>query len=139
MHGACLCGAVSFEADPAEMHCHACHCESCRRWSGGPFLAVPVGTQVSFRGAENIRRYVSSDWAERAFCGTCGSTLYYRVTAEGEGQGDTYLAIGLFDDPDGFPLVSEMFIDRKPAGFAFAGERPRTTKAEFEAAFASPE
>ena len=45
------------------------------------------------------------------------------------------MALGLFDEPDGFPLTSEIYIDRKPAGFAFAGEHERKTKAEVEAAF----
>ena len=138
MRGACLCGAVRLEADPAAAQAHACHCEMCRRWTGSAFVVVPVDAEgARFEGAESIRTYPSSAWAERAFCGTCGSTLYFRMTAEGPMQGRYFMALGLFDEPDGFPLASELFIDRKPAGYAFAGEHPRLTKAEFEAMFAS--
>jgi hypothetical protein len=48
-------------------------------------------------------------------------------------QGDSLLALGLFDEPDALPLASEIYIDRKPSAYAFAGERPRATKAEVEA------
>lgn len=133
MRGACLCGAVRFEAEPSEMHSHACHCEMCRRWSGSAFLAVPVRPDaIRIEGEASIRRFASSDWAERAFCGVCGSALFYRLK---EGGG-LYVALGLFDEPDALPLASEIYIDRKPAAFAFAGERKRMTKAEVEAQFA---
>jgi hypothetical protein len=137
MHGSCLCGAVRFEATPAEAHCHACHCEMCRRWTGSALLAVPVAPDaIRFEGEEHIRTHGSSDWAERGFCATCGSCLFYRVTAPGPMQGRLHLALGLFDAPDALTLTSEIYIDRKPASLAFAGERRRMTKAEVEAMFA---
>jgi hypothetical protein len=136
MKGSCLCGAVRFEAEPAEHQCHACHCEMCRRWTGAAFVAVPVAPDaIRFDGGETIRVFRSSDWAERAFCGTCGSTLFYRVTADGAQRGMRFVALGLFDAPDGFPLTSELFIDVKPDGYAFAGEHKQATRAEFLAMF----
>ena len=117
------------------MHSHACHCEMCRRWTGSAFLGVSVAPgDLVFEDEANVRTYVSSEWAERAFCGVCGSTLFYRVTAAGPMQGQSYVALGLFDEPDALPLASEIYIDRKPASFAFAGDRPRMTEAEKEAA-----
>ena len=83
-----------------------------------------------------MRQLQSSDWAERAWCDRCGSGLWYRVTLEGPMQGQYHLPVGLFDEPDRFELRSEIYIDRKPAGYAFAGERKRLTKAEVEAQFA---
>ena len=136
MHGSCLCGAVAFDAEPSERHCHACHCEMCRRWTGAMLLAVPVPKDaLTWRGAENIRVYRSSDWAERAWCDRCGSTLFYRVAAEGPAQGEHFVALGLFDVPDALSLASEIYIDSKPSSYAFAGERKRMTKAEVEAQF----
>lgn len=136
MHGSCLCGGVRFEAEPQERESHACHCEMCRRWTGTAFVATPVPeAALRWQGAENIGVYRSSDWAERGWCMRCGSTLFYRVTAEGPEQGTHYLALGLFDDPDALPLASEIYIDRKPESYAFAGERKRLTAAEVEAQF----
>lgn len=135
--GRCLCGAVRFEAEPAEAHSHACHCGMCRRWSGLAFVGVAVRPEaIRFEGEEAIATYRSSDWAERAWCRTCGTHLFYRVTAPGPTQGVRYLTLGLFDEPDAFPLTRELYIDRKPAAFAFAGERSRLTQAQTEALFA---
>ena len=136
MHGRCLCGAVSFEAEPPKPAMHACHCEMCRRWTGSALLAVMVPADaLRLTGEEHVRRLQSSDWAERAWCDRCGSGLWYRVTAEGPAQGQYHMPAGLFDEPDRFELRSEIYIDRKPAGYAFAGERKRLTKAEVEAEF----
>ncbi|TNF86909.1 MAG: GFA family protein, partial [Gammaproteobacteria bacterium] len=76
--GKCLCGAVTYEADEVETHIHSCHCSICRNWSGGPLLAAGAKS-VRFKGEENIKRYSSSDWAERGFCTQCGSNLFYHL------------------------------------------------------------
>ena len=124
--GGCLCGAVRFEASDVDTHVHGCHCSMCRNWSGGPMLAAQVGS-VQFEGAEHIRRYDSSEWAERGFCDRCGSNLFYRLK-----EADSYImCAGAFDDPAIFELVGEIYIDEKPPGYAFAGDHPRQTGEEF--------
>jgi len=106
----------------------------CQRWSGGsPFFAVRTAS-VAFEGAENIGRYASSAWAERGFCKTCGSLLFYFLI-----PGATYmLSPGVFDDPSAFRLVLEIFVDRKSPGYALSGEHPRWTEAETFARLAPP-
>lgn len=124
-HGQCLCGAVHIRANVAERHHEACHCGMCRRWSGGPFFGTAVPA-VTFEGDENITRYESSEWAERGFCKVCGTHLFYRLK-----NLDSYvMSVGLFDDADRFVLVEEIFIDRKPDGYSFAGDHPRLSEAE---------
>ncbi|WP_339900516.1 GFA family protein [Paraglaciecola polaris] len=56
----------------------ACHCASCRKWSGGPLLAIDCGTDVSISPTDNITVYDSSQWAQRGFCRHCGTDLFYR-------------------------------------------------------------
>lgn len=137
MRGRCMCGAVSFEAEPPKFESHACHCTMCRRWTGGPILCVSVPEPaIRFEGRAPIRTIQSSGWAERAWCDGCGSGLWYRITLEGPHSGTLEIPLGLFDAPDGFLLKSEIFIDRKPACYAFAGERPRLTEAETMALYA---
>ncbi len=132
MKGHCLCGAVSFEAKVAEPETHGCHCEMCRRWTGSALLAVMVGPDdIAFEGAENIRTYASSDWAERAWCDRCGSTLYYHIRVDDFGPRLYAMALGLFEEPSAFPLAKEIFIDRKPVAYAFAGDHPRLTETEY--------
>lgn len=123
--GKCLCGAVTFAADEVDTDVGACHCTMCQRWSGGILIAV-TSRGVSFEGAEHIRSYRSSDWAERAFCGRCGTLLYYRLLNSDEYE----LCMGVFDDQSDFVLTGEIFVDRKPDGYALSGEHTRLTEAE---------
>ena len=77
--GSCLCGAINVSANATPNNVGACHCGMCRRWTGGPFLAIDCGDDVSFSGAENISVFDSSQWAERGFCNKCGTHLFYRL------------------------------------------------------------
>ncbi|MEM9011851.1 MAG: GFA family protein [Pseudomonadota bacterium] len=133
--GRCLCGAVSFTAEDVEMGFGACHCEMCRRWSGGTYIATQVGA-MTIEGEENITRYQSSPWAERAFCAKCGTNLYYRVTAPGQHYGQYHVAVGGLDDLEGMTLASEIFIDKKPAAYEGSGAVTKMTEAEVFAMFA---
>lgn len=124
--GRCLCGAVTFTAREVDPHFHVCHCGMCRRHAGGPTMSVGVGG-VTFQGEGDILRYQSSDFAERGTCRKCGSHLFYRLR-----EPDTYImSLGAFDDPSPFTMAGEIYIDAKPAGYAFAGDHPRETEAEF--------
>jgi hypothetical protein len=105
----------------------------CRRWAGGPFFAVASDEVVWEGEAPGI--YASSAWAERGFCRSCGSSLFYRITAEGPHHGLTSLASGTLDDQEGLPLTREWFIDRKPGIYELAGERERLSSAEIAAMF----
>ena len=120
--GGCLCGAVRFSARLREASVGACHCETCRRWTGSALLsvAVPRG-DLTWSGEDRIATRQTSAWASRSWCRDCGSTLFFQVTAPGPESERTWLALGLFDDPDGLQLASEIYIDQKPDGFAYAG------------------
>ncbi len=121
--GHCLCGAVTVEATPSKPHVEACHCDMCRRWGGIAFLGLQCGPNVSFTGEEHIVRYKSSDWAERGFCGKCGSNLFYHFVP----AGNYGLLAGLFDDMGDVTFSEEIFVDEKPDYYSFAGDRPRKT------------
>ncbi|MFY0616227.1 GFA family protein [Shimia sp.] len=130
--GKCLCGAVRFVSDKVPSTAGICHCEQCRRWTGLALMGVTIPTDtITWEGAEHIGRIQSSEWAERAWCTKCGTGLFYRVTADNEWSGGTEIPVGLFDDPNGFELKNEIFIDQKPDGFAFAGDgRKEMTRAD---------
>ena len=125
MTGHCLCGAVTFTAEHVETDCHACHCNMCRRWAGGAGFLAADCKGVAFSG-DALSRFASSDWAERGFCSTCGTTLFYFLKPTGLYA----ISVGAFDDQASFKLVREIFIDRKPAGYAFAGDHERWTEDE---------
>ena len=124
--GKCLCGAVRFHAEGLETDFHACHCGMCRRWCGGsPFFCASVKS-VTFEGDENLGRYASSDWAERGFCKSCGTTLFYFLKPARQYS----MSVGTFDDVTPFKLTREIYIDHKPAGYGLAGDHPRLTERE---------
>ena len=131
IEGHCLCGTVTVRATPVRRHVEACHCTMCRRWSGLAYLGVHCGSDVAFEGEEHIVRYRSSEWAERGFCGRCGSSLFFHYLPKG-----TYgLLAGLFPDDALLQLNEEIFIDEKPDYYAFAGDTEKMTGAEVIAKF----
>ena len=113
--GKCLCGRVEVFAKTVTLNVHACHCNNCRQWSGGPSLSVHCGSEVSFSGEDNITVYQSCDWAELGFCKHCGSHLFYRLIENGEYS----LPTGMFDSADGFDLTQQIFIEEKPGVLQF--------------------
>jgi len=131
--GHCLCGAVSLAAQVKNHDVDACHCSMCRRWTSGPFLALSVDDSIRFEGVENIGVYKSSEWGERAFCTICGTTLYWRMSGT-----DHYgISAGMLDDSSELVLATEIFVDEKPAYYAFANETKKMTGEEVVAAFAA--
>ena len=137
--GKCLCGAVTYEIAQEITEIGACHCGSCRAWSGGVFIGAQAkGADVTIKGEEHVTRFASSDWAERAFCKTCGSSLFYRVTAPGPHHDHHHFGAGTLDDLSGAKMTEEIFIDRKPDAYAFAGDTHKMTAAEMMALFAPP-
>ncbi|WP_293779530.1 GFA family protein [uncultured Oxalicibacterium sp.] len=133
MNGHCLCGAVSF-ASPDTKEIGACHCATCRRWGGGPLLAVHCGAGVQFAGTEQIATYASSEWAERAFCKQCGTHLYYKLLATGE----YFIPAGTFETTD-LELASQIYIDKKPAYYDFANQTPTLTEQQVIEQYSSPD
>ncbi len=99
-------------------------------------MLISFQAEPGYRVEGPVKLFTSSDWAERAFCETCGSALWYRITLPGAMHGQTQMAAGLFDDAAGTELKLELYIDRKPHGYAFAGERRQMTGAEVEAMYA---
>lgn len=132
MDGHCLCGAVSLKS-PEAREIGVCHCGFCRRWGGGPLLAVHCGRDVQFQGAENVTVYASSDWAQRAFCSKCGTHLYYKLLATGE----YFVPAGLFESTD-FELASQIYIDKKPGYYSFANQTPMLTEQQVIEQFSPP-
>lgn len=130
--GGCLCGAVRFSATPADHEVSACHCSMCRRWSAGPFLVRDCGTTLTIEDTSSLGAYRSSEWAERAFCKTCGTPLYYRLIDK-----DRYfVSAEAFDDLKGNVFTTQIFIDEKPAYYDFANATHNMTGAEVFAQFA---
>ena len=124
--GHCLCGEVHFTVNTLTKGIGACHCNMCRKWGGGPLLALDCGTDVQFEGEENIITFSSSDWAERGFCKQCGTHLFYRLKRNQQ----YVMPVGLFDDDGQFSFKLQIFTEEKPDYYCFANETENMTGAE---------
>lgn len=134
LSASCLCGAVRMTAKGCNRSLGACHCNMCRKWGGGPLLAVDCGTEVQWIGEECISVFDSSDWADRGFCSKCGSHLFYRL----KGNKQYIVPIGLLDDGTSVVFDHQVFIDEKPDYYAFANKTRDMTGAEVFAKYAPP-
>jgi len=133
--GRCLCGKVEVIAKAVKLDVHACHCNMCQLWNGGPTMSVHCGTEVSFKNEENISVYKSCAWAELGFCRNCGSHLFYRSIDNGE----YIIQTGTFDSADAFIFNQQIFIDEKPPFYSFANRTENLTGAEVFVQYASKE
>ena len=127
--GRCLCGACRFTATP-DAAAGVCHCSICRKWTGGINMAVGC-TDVVWNDGAPLRAYRSSDRAERVFCGTCGSNLYWR--GFDDDPSEQVISLMAFDAPGAFPITRQIYIDEKPDTYALAGNIPAFTGAEVRA------
>ncbi len=123
--GHCLCGAVQITVERPSRHVELCHCDMCRRWGGG-FYASFSGEAAAIEGEDRITVYRSSEWAERAFCNACGSSLWYRFLP----TGNRSFAAGLFSQADGYEIEKEIFVDEKAQWCDGSGDHPRLTGQE---------
>ena len=140
--GSCLCNAVKYTA-AVPLEAGACHCSMCRKWAGGPLMAVHALGDVKFIGEESIQRFRSSEWAERGFCKNCGSNLFYYVRPrEGLPEGQYIFPTGTVDSPASFNFAQELFVDHAEDWYAFTSDssRQELTEAEVFAMYgASPD
>lgn len=129
--GKCLCGSVELEVEYQNSEIAACHCSMCRNWGGGPMMAIDCGGSVKITDESNVSRYASSEWAQRGFCNTCGTHLfYYLVPAD-----QYHLPIGLLQTDTKFELTHQIFIDEKPHYYEFKNDTHNMTGAEVFAHF----
>jgi hypothetical protein len=80
--GGCLCGQSRYRARSEPFSIGYCHCRSCRRASGAPFVAWASFSKKSleFTGTA-LAYYRSSSRVVRGFCLRCGGTITYQSEA----------------------------------------------------------
>ena len=101
--GRCLCGAVRFTIrGPLRPTAVACHCTSCRRFTGGLWVGTCAHREhVHIERGDTLTWFRSSPDAKRAFCGRCGSSLFW----EGDDEPLWSIAAGSLDEPTGLKLA----------------------------------
>jgi hypothetical protein len=135
--GGCQCGAVRYRSEAVMNNAHLCHCRMCQKAMGNLFaalVAVPKDALAWTRGTPASWR--SSANAERGFCGTCGTPLFYNdVTSDRIG-----ITVGSLDNPRTFPPVTHDGIEGRMPWLATLnavpdfGETEQLSQAEWAAA-----
>jgi len=108
--GQCECGDVKYRSAGPWRHIIACHCRQCRRLSGHHWAATAVPAEaLDITEDAGLVWRRSSEFAQRGFCSSCGSSLFYRP------DGKDYIAIGAgtLDDTKGLQFVEEVFTGDK--------------------------
>ena len=111
VRGACLCGAVMFELIPPLRPVIVCHCRQCSRWTGYAVAATAVELErfKLIAGASELTWFASSDHADRGFCATCGSSMFWKPR---DGSRIAVLA-GLLDSPTGLQVSAHIHVADK--------------------------
>ena len=109
--GGCYCDKVRFRANRIGSEITECHCSQCRKQSGHRYASAgaKVG-DVEIEGVNNITWFRASADAERGFCSTCGSHLFWKSLKDDE---MSILAASI-DDPGGLRMTSHIFVGDKP-------------------------
>jgi len=77
--GSCLCGGIRFEVTKPFERISACHCESCKKLSGGGGTVsgrVPTGAIRILAGDGLVRTFQPEEGSAKTFCSACGSNLF---------------------------------------------------------------
>jgi len=109
-HGGCLCGAVRYKIEEPFREVIACHCRQCRK-SSGHYLAATAVAPEHFHliNEDGLKWFRASNTAQRGFCGTCGSTLFWKPDS-----GDRIcIFAGSLDDDTGLKLTAHIYADDK--------------------------
>ena len=106
--GGCFCGAVQFRASGPVRNLCLCHCESCRRAAGAPFVAWGTIDKKSFlinQGSMAVHN--SSPGVKRGFCNQCGTTLTYANSLR---ENDIDFTLASLVDPDALVPGMQIFV-----------------------------
>lgn len=84
LQGGCLCGSVRYEASVDTENASYCHCDDCRKATGGPYtvgvlvkldeLRITSGDLKGYTSIADSGRKIT-----REFCPNCGSPLFTRA------------------------------------------------------------
>ena len=126
--GGCACGAVRYELRSTPFDTGWCHCRTCQLNSGAPamvFSSVPAGQLVWTRGEDRLKRFQSSSFGHRSFCGDCGTPFLMEVDHQPE---TVDFSVATLDEPDRLPPGFHIFWGSRIAWFEPGDDLPRHDK-----------
>jgi hypothetical protein len=124
--GSCLCGRVAYEIDGKIGPVFYCHCTTCQKAQGGPFVIGAPVRRKYFRlisGAADVAEYESSPGKKRCFCRVCGSPVWSRRDADPD---ILRLRMGSLDGDPGRRPLAHVFVADKAPWFTITDDLPRS-------------
>lgn len=114
--GQCACGACKFEFNTDPAFVANCHCNDCKRASGGAmatFFGVPEDDFTLISGKPKGFHYIaeSGKGLYRNFCSECGARLF--STKLESFPGLVFVTLGSLDRPELIAPKLEMFTKRR--------------------------
>ena len=120
-HGSCLCGAISFSVAGPLRDVIICHCTQCRKSSGHVWAATQADTtDIKIDDPSSLIWFRSSASAERGFCATCGSSLFWRT----DGATKTSIGAGCLD-ATGLSTAKHIYVNDKGDYYDIADGLPQ--------------
>ena len=122
--GGCLCGGVRYVVNGPLRGVIACHCSQCRRTSGHYAAMTNASSDhLELKSSHTLAWYQSSATAERGFCSTCGSNLFWRQFD----SDTTSITAGTLDTPTGIAMEQHIFVADKSDYYALDDGLPKLT------------
>lgn len=123
--GGCACGKLRYELRSPPFDAGWCHCRICQLVSGAPammFASVPAGDLVFVRGEDLVKRFKSSGFGHRLFCGACGTPIAMLVDHQPE---TIDFSVSTLDRPDAVTPGFHIFYASRIAWFETEDDLPR--------------
>ena len=108
--GACLCGRVRFEVTEPFERVAACHCETCKKLSGGGGTVngrVRTEAVRLLAGEELVKTFQPDEGSAKTFCSECGSNLFGAGWPKSE---FTSVRLSGLEDPYQGSIESHIFV-----------------------------
>ena len=123
--GGCLCGAVRYSLNARPQTLTACHCDACKKLSGGTNLLVLTAPREAFTHTGEVQRYRrtadSGRQSDVVRCATCGTRLWH----EPQAFPVVTLTIGTLDDPSWGVPASEIWVEKASPAAIFHSDAAR--------------
>ena len=97
--GSCFCKTVQYRIKSAIAMAVNCHCNNCKKISGGAFASLAVVREKHLEitsGEESLATYQLSENLKKHFCNRCGTPIFNRNSRY---PGRCMVALGSLDDP----------------------------------------
>lgn len=109
--GGCLCRAVRYEITEEPVGGANCHCRTCQKFLGAPYLAALFVHSSSLKISGAYKEYAtiadSGNTVYRAFCPECGTALFGKNSAVKEIRP---VAAATLDDPSIFHPKHDIWV-----------------------------